>query len=106
MLSRLKTWYWERTLQCCSSVAHIQKKLGAGTEITFFCFHPSCGGCREYAASQEKRETESKFDSHVIPWDCANERKKDIAQDAGVTQLPCYVIIPARGIANVICVQV
>ena len=106
MLYRVKTWSWERTLQDCSSVAHIQNKLGAGTEITFFCFHPRCEGCREYNASQEKRITESKFASHVLPWDCADERKKDIAQDAGVTQLPCYLTIPARGVANVICVKV
>lgn len=78
-----------------SSLRELQPST-PGTSTVLFCTLPGCPACKRFKA--EKPAFESKHFSaaerqSMIPWNCGEEDKKKVALEAGVSDIPAYVVL-------------
>ena len=69
--------------------------------VALRCTLEGCSRCAGFKQTSEFEAFESKFE-HVIPWECDREEYKTLAVDAGVGNLPAYIVIPPTGPIHVV----
>lgn len=81
-----------RSLQAAppKSLAALQRD---GADVVLRCFLPGCTECaRFYTEEGPAFERRHKW-TQVVPWDCSSKRHRRIAEQAGVGDVPAYVVV-------------
>lgn len=64
--------------------------------VVLRCVLPGCAACADFAPRRAEYERKRGW-RHVLRWDCSHKRRRQLAMDAGVGDLPAYVVVPPRG---------
>ena len=67
-----------------------------GTTVALFVTSHNCPSCRRFKEDTSRKTSfERNMSIHtVIPWDVSKSQKmKQLVADAGVTKIPCYVLL-------------
>lgn len=64
--------------------------------VALRCYRAGCAACSDFAVN-DRAAYEAALGMTVIPFDCGDPQKRDLARYAGVRDLPAYVVVPAHG---------
>ena len=70
--------------------------------IALRCVLRGCSACKSFDADERAAFEPTLGVRHVLPWGCDDEARRRIATEAGVTDLPAYVVVPATGPVRVV----
>lgn len=91
---------WPAQVRAATAVPRTLEDLrpAKGT-VALRCSMPGCRKCLAFKSQQPvyERALRAKGVIEVIPWNCKHKTRRDIALNAGVDDLPAYVLLSARG---------
>ena len=66
------------------------------------CYQTGCTNCADFDVDgrttfEERLRREYGASTRIHPWNCAVPHLRDLAREAGVTELPAYVLVSASG---------
>jgi len=69
-----------------------------GREVVLFCSAKGCSTCSRFQMEERDEYEEKHFRGvAVVDWDCSHDRRRILAEEAGVTRIPSYVRISSSG---------
>jgi hypothetical protein len=64
-------------------------------EVVLYVHMPGCGSCADFAPRRADYERKRGWE-RVVDWSGAHKRRRQLAIEAGVGDLPAYVVVPPR----------
>lgn len=65
----------------------------ASGRIAIKCFKTTCPECRAFDADGRLAFEETLDATHILPWNCDDPHLRALALDAGVHDLPAYILL-------------
>lgn len=74
--------------------------------IALRCSAPGCARCATFEV-EERADYEKTFHGvdHIVPWNCADPHRRQLAMDAGVRAIPAYVLLSSSSEPRVLTPQ-
>ena len=85
-----------RALACVPPNTLAELTPARGT-IALQCSAPGCARCATFEVEERAEFEKASLDGvdYIVPWNCADHHRRQLAMDAGVRAIPAYVLLSA-----------
>lgn len=79
-----------------STLEEIRPRTVGASDLVLRCFMPGCSSCAKFETEGQASFEETHFrGADIIDFDCRGKKQRNLAMNAGVDDLPAYIVLSA-----------
>lgn len=88
---------WIRAITTAPPSTLVELCPPRGITLALRCYVPGCTACADFETQGRQAFESTAFPpgTRFLDWDCKRGRRRDLAMEAGVDELPSYVLLSA-----------